>query len=204
MKNNGPQVRIMMEGSRGENAEVRHDYVELGELNKCLHRHAAKGHSRLARVGELTYLDGLDASEIANALNLSEQMVKTDRYRVLTELRRERAKRLRIRPFATVEQLPSQLPDSAASDENERAGTLRPPFNAEYILYLVLQKGEREEIVGDLIETYAELCDRFDKRRADLWFYKQVIGSLLPLLRRAILKVGAFVWLGRILRRLIS
>jgi len=80
----------------------------------------------------------------------------------------------------------------------------RPPLNAEYVLYLVLRREERDEIVGDLIEAYGKVIKRFDKRRADIWFYKQVLGSLFPLLRRQILRIGALVWLGRILRRLIS
>jgi hypothetical protein len=80
----------------------------------------------------------------------------------------------------------------------------RPPFNAEYVLHLLLRKDEREVVIGDLIEEYGNILERFNKHRADLWFYKQVAGSLLPLLRRALVRIGAFVWLGRILRRLIS
>jgi hypothetical protein len=79
----------------------------------------------------------------------------------------------------------------------------RPPFNAEYVLHLLLRKDERNVVIGDLIEGYGNILERFDKRRADLWFYKQVIGSLFPLLRRAVVKIGTLVWLGRVLRRLI-
>ena len=80
----------------------------------------------------------------------------------------------------------------------------RPPLNAEYVLYLLLRNGEREAVIGDLVECYGQILRRFNKRRADVWFYKQVIGSLWPLLRRALLRIGALVWLSRILRRLIS
>ena len=89
----------------------------------------------------------------------------------------------------------------------ERAKTAtapRPPRNAEYLLYLFLSRDEREIVTGDLIEGYGRILTRFNKRHADIWFYKQVGGSLLPLLRRALLRMGALVWLGRILRRLIS
>jgi hypothetical protein len=85
-----------------------------------------------------------------------------------------------------------------------KPGSSRPPFNAEYVLHLLLKRDEREIVIGDLLECYGQLVLRFNKRRADIWFYKQVIGSLLPLLRRALLRIGALVWLGRILRRLIS
>lgn len=80
----------------------------------------------------------------------------------------------------------------------------RPPFNAEYLLYVFLRTEEREAVIGDLVECHTRMIRRFGKRRADLWFCKQVLDSLLPLIRRAIVKIGTFVWLGRILRRLIS
>jgi hypothetical protein len=80
----------------------------------------------------------------------------------------------------------------------------RPPVNAEYLLYLFLGKEEREAVIGDLVEEYGTIKLRFNKQCADIWYYKQVAGSLLPLLRRALLRIGAVVWLGRILRRLIS
>lgn len=84
------------------------------------------------------------------------------------------------------------------------ANKLRPPLNAEYLLYFFLRQNEREPVIGDLIEEYDCLVQKFTKRRADLWYYKQVINSLFPLLWRMLVKVGAVVWLGRIVRRLIS
>ena len=80
----------------------------------------------------------------------------------------------------------------------------RPPLNAEYVLFLLLPREEMGFVIGDLIESYGAILSRFNKRRADIWFYKQVIGSLLPLLRRALLRVAALIWLGRIFRRFIS
>ena len=59
-------------------------------------------------------------------------------------------------------------------------------------------------MTGDLVEEYSRILERFNKRRADIWFYKQVVGSVFPLLRRALLRIGALVWLGRILRRFVS
>jgi len=98
-------------------------------------------------------------------------------------------------------------PENSHNKSQERLtnrATQRPPFNAEYLLYFLLSKKDRKVLIGDLIEEYGEVLERFNKRRADFWFYKQVIGSVLPLLRRLVLKIGALVWLGRILRRLIS
>jgi hypothetical protein len=83
-------------------------------------------------------------------------------------------------------------------------GPARPPFKAEYWLYLLLGKEEREAVIGDLLEEYGTIKLRFNKQYADIWYYKQVGGSLFPLVRRTLLRIGALVWLGRILRRLIS
>ncbi len=87
---------------------------------------------------------------------------------------------------------------------SRRTATMRPPFNAEYVLYLLLRSEDRDAVIGDLIQCYGKVLERFNKRRADIWFYKQVAGSVLPLLRQATFRIGALVWLGRILRRLVS
>jgi hypothetical protein len=80
----------------------------------------------------------------------------------------------------------------------------RPPTFAEYALYLVLDKEEREVLIGDLVEEYNYIKERFGKRKADLWFHKQVIWSLWPFMRRMAMRCAAFVWVGRVLRRLTS
>lgn len=89
-------------------------------------------------------------------------------------------------------------------DLNDSKIVTRLPLNAEFVFYLLLRKDERDVVIGDLIEDYGTVLKRFGKRRADIWLYKQVIGSVGPLIRRALLKIGALVWLGRILRRLVS
>jgi hypothetical protein len=89
-------------------------------------------------------------------------------------------------------------------ESHRTAPMTRPPFNAEYLLYFLIRSEDRDAVIGDLIEGYGKVLERFNKRRADIWFYKQVGGSLFPLFRRALLRIGALVWLGRILRRLIS
>ena len=80
----------------------------------------------------------------------------------------------------------------------------RPPFDAEYLLHLCLAEDDRETVIGDLLESYVRVFGRFNKRRADIWFYKQVFSFIFPLFRRALLKIGALIWLGLILRRLFS
>lgn len=83
------------------------------------------------------------------------------------------------------------------------ANHFRPPINAEYLLHLVLGKKEREAVIGDLIQEYRRIMQRFGRRNADIWFCKQVISSLWPFLRRAIVRLGTLFWVGRLLRRLI-
>jgi DNA-binding CsgD family transcriptional regulator len=137
---------------------------------------------------------GDSARQIASRLEISEQTIRTYRVKVL-----ERARGRAVRQIAAQRNTRRRIVWSYRGKQ-----VLRPPFNAEYILYLLLRKEEREVAIGDMIEEYSQVLERFNKRRADIWFYKQVAGSILPLLRQALLRIGALVWLGRILRRLVS
>lgn len=152
-----------------------------------------RGMSSQARVMFMFLREGYTPKEIAVRLNITERTVKTysAKFRS-TVVKRTRAitPQLNTRPRIVWTFNPKQV--------------ARPPFNAEYVLYLLLRKEERDSIIGDLIEEYSQILERFNKRRADVWFYKQVGGSLFPLLRRALFRVSALVWLGRILRRLVS
>lgn len=80
----------------------------------------------------------------------------------------------------------------------------RPPINAEFVLYLFLGREERDAVIGDLIQDYGRILQRFGQRHADIWFYTQVIGSVWPFVRRALFRLGTFVWIGKLLRRLSS
>lgn len=82
--------------------------------------------------------------------------------------------------------------------------TIRPPLNAEYTLHLLLSKDERDAVIGDLIEDYGRILGRFGRVRADFWFYKQGLSLLWPLVRRAGLRIGTYLWLGNLVRRLLS
>jgi len=73
----------------------------------------------------------------------------------------------------------------------------RPPFNAEYLLHLILPKEERAAVIGDLVEEYRCIHRRFGRRHADIWFYKQVIMSVWPFVRFTVSRIAAFVWLSR-------
>jgi hypothetical protein len=137
--------------------------------------------------------EGYALHEIALRLNVKDSTVRF----YSNQLRR------RIREHAA-KTVPSPKIQHQFVEVDYAGRIVRPPMNAEYVLYLLLRKEEREIVIGDLLECYSVMVHRFDKRRADIWFYKQVIGSIFPLLRRQVLRIGALVWLGRILRRLIS
>jgi len=108
-------------------------------------------------------------------------------------------------PFVACDEIFRWLVDTASkSGARTNVSPLRPPFNAEYLLYLLLRREDRDIVIGDLLEGYGEVLRRFNKRRADIWFYWQVASSLFPLLRRALFRIGVLVWLGQVLRRIVS
>jgi len=119
------------------------------------------------------------------------------------DLSQEEYSKLLSKVWSDANELPEYLLVLDGMSDETHNPIPRPPFNAEYLLELFLRKEDRETVIGDLIEGYCHVRRRFDKKRADIWFYKQALGFLLPLLRRAVLKIGALVWLGRMLRRLI-
>lgn len=71
-------------------------------------------------------------------------------------------------------------------DENRIRATwfekeeLTPPWIAEYLLYFFMTREDRDNILGDLREEYAEVLSRFGNKGARIWFHKQAISSLLP------------------------
>lgn len=143
-------------------------------------------------------VNGKSISEIASQLNLNERTVATYSEKLMATVGSQLVKGDSVKEEA-------QSPPNNDNASPERLDHQpRPPINAEYVLYLLFRKDEREVAIGDLIEEYDQVLRRFDRRRADIWFYKQVAGSLFPLLRRAVVRIGALVWLGRVLRRLIS
>jgi hypothetical protein len=63
-------------------------------------------------------------------------------------------------------------------------GDAAPPRRAEFLLYFVLPTEDRECIPGDLAEEYATIIlPKFGPRRAKVWYWKQVVCSMWPLIR---------------------
>lgn len=74
-----------------------------------------------------------------------------------------------------------------------------PPKGAEFVLYLLLSKEDRESIPGDLQEEFIEvILPRFGRRRASVWYWTQVVRSILPLATARLLRLVKFVIFARI------
>jgi hypothetical protein len=64
--------------------------------------------------------------------------------------------------------------------KSAQVSRLRLPLNAEYLLYLLLSKRDSEAVAGDLEERWRKIKKRFGVRRANFWYWTQVIRSLWP------------------------
>lgn len=80
----------------------------------------------------------------------------------------------------------------------------QPPVNAEFILHLLLRRDEQDAVIGDLLERYPKKCERLGERRAQFWFYGEIVRSIWPLIKRAFAKITGLVVLGEWIRRHIS
>jgi putative ABC transport system permease protein len=57
-----------------------------------------------------------------------------------------------------------------------------PPRFSEWILYHLLEKEEREFIIGDLKEIYGQVWDSSGNLKAKIWYWGQIIRSIRPYL----------------------
>lgn len=87
---------------------------------------------------------------------------------------------------------------------SEKAVNSEPPKSAEFLAYLFLPKSDREVLLGDLTEEYRSVVAKFGQRRAQFYFYKQVVWSIWPLARKAFIKWGLFGWVMELIRRISS
>ena len=55
-----------------------------------------------------------------------------------------------------------------------------PPVSGEYLLYLFLSKKDSEAVAGDLEERWRKIKKKFGVRRANFWYWTQVVRSLWP------------------------
>jgi hypothetical protein len=75
----------------------------------------------------------------------------------------------------------------------KKSKRIRPPVFAEYLLHLFLSKQDRDPFLGDMEQEFREIYQKFHARKANFWYYKQVLLSLWPLLcaaRKNAMKIG--------------
>jgi hypothetical protein len=76
----------------------------------------------------------------------------------------------------------------------------RPPLSAEYLFYLFLDHQHCDALVGDLEERYKLIHKKFGRRRADLWYWTQMVASLGPIVwawaKNVVMKpvIGLVTW----------
>ena len=78
------------------------------------------------------------------------------------------------------------------------------PRTAEYLVYFLLPKKEREAIAGDLEEEYHLIAQKFGSRKANAWYWKQVIFSTGPIVWLRLRQIGVVAGLAELFRRLSS
>ena len=61
-----------------------------------------------------------------------------------------------------------------------------PPRLSEWILYHLLEKEEREFIIGDLREIYGQVRDSSGNLKAKIWYWGQIVRSIRPFLNNLI------------------
>jgi len=142
-------------------------------------------------------------AELAAVLQQLEQLAriesKTKRQRETVVFRGDVQQEL----FAAIERPTEPVPQAApisdaapqtvapsSSCENDLVSFVNPPTRAEFLLYLVLDSVERECVPGDLAEEFNEIVlPRFGLRRARLWYWSQVLRSLISFASRRFLRV---------------
>lgn len=76
------------------------------------------------------------------------------------------------------------------------AAETTPSSGATYVLYLCLPKEQRDSLIGDLLEEYAEdVLPRFGRRRANFWFWKQAVWSAKFILPAGLTRIAGLGWL---------
>jgi transcriptional regulator with XRE-family HTH domain len=63
------------------------------------------------------------------------------------------------------------------------------PRLGEVLLYYFLSEEERDGFIGDVEETYSVIEVKFGTRAAEIFFYKEILNSMSPLLARFIARV---------------
>jgi hypothetical protein len=70
-----------------------------------------------------------------------------------------------------------------------KVSRVQPPRWAEYLLAMVVERDQRSAICGDLAEEFTiEILPKFGPRAARLWYVRQVLSSVMPVVTRKLWK----------------
>jgi hypothetical protein len=135
---------------------------------------ATKGYSQrtrsLSQIEATQYLILIE--EILELAHTHEAVVSTYRRGLVSELDRLRTHLLEALHVQTL--------------EKAEAAVLQPPAKLELLLHLLMKPADADAAAGDLAQRYGHLATRLGPRKARIWYIKQIIASLWPLLRTAI------------------
>lgn len=145
-----------------------------------------------------------DLDELIEYYDCEHSDASHDMFGLREVLRIENARLVQLEKLGQT--LTSDAAVTAIKDVNDKSHALpvQPPINAQFLLYLFLEKNGREEAVGDALETYSQHVERLGKFRADILFYREVALSALPFIKRVVAKAGGLLLLGEWIRRNIS
>lgn len=128
----------------------------------------------------------------AKAEAVSRLAAAKDPWRLWLEVRRALLASANLEAEKAVEVLRQELRQELLSAKKQR----QPPLNLELLLHLFIPQSDCEPLVGDLEERYRKLVKRLGIRRADLWYTKQVLTSIWPLLRAGLGRMGSSAAIG--------
>jgi len=86
--------------------------------------------------------------------------------------------------------------------KNDIVDQLSVPSLGEFALYMLLSKTDRDYVIGDLAEEFVQVCAKFGRHKAQIWYYKQVLSSVWPLFSKA-MRLGFVAWAEEWIRRRI-
>lgn len=175
---------------------------ELELNNHKLSEMEARGH---VKADEPLLLRLLERSETNNC-KLRLMSEKVNNYAAALNVEQRVLEEIVSRVFGTsdISKLPTlkeyvRLLISTTSSKGNQVSN--PPLFAEYVLQLILMKKDRESLIGDLAEEYAEIATKYGVRKAKFWYHKQVFSSAVPLLWKAVRSIGTLASLGELIRR---
>jgi hypothetical protein len=75
---------------------------------------------------------------------------------------------------------------------DHRSATSQPPLNAELLFHIFMTPQNCDAILGDLKERYKLIHKTFGRRRANYWYWTQVVVSLRPIAWACVKKVSGW------------